>query len=249
MKRRSNRYIQAIKRIAGRDDPNEAVEELIAQYRIADESLENIAYRLGVENIVEEPLPFEGGSFHEDGAVIVKLNSLTPKARRRFTLAHEIGHLVIDKSIRGRRDCGENRLLEQACDLIAAELLMPAAAVKHFSSANQLQSPEALKALAHNFDVSLHTASLRVHTDLRLWKRAIGFWRLRDSPQQLWFVGNRPWTDKNQNFDVFEDALKAKVSVKAREFCWHGDGLRAVSLHVLDVGQRHVLGVVSEATF
>ena len=65
--------------------------------------LADTAYRLGVDKIVEAALPFDGGVFEDSrGSIIIKLNSLSPRTRRRFTLAHEPGHLMISRTFQGQ---------------------------------------------------------------------------------------------------------------------------------------------------
>ena len=95
-----------------------------------------IVTALGVHSLRREPL----GSVEafvettEDG-VIVRLNSARPPVRQRFSLAHEIAHVLLGhmeghRTISlGERVYKEAHTRERLCDLIAVEILMPAARV------------------------------------------------------------------------------------------------------------------------
>jgi Zn-dependent peptidase ImmA (M78 family) len=48
-----------------------------------------------------------------------------PDERRRFTIAHELGHVLIEST--GANAPRAGREVERLCDLIATELLMPSA--------------------------------------------------------------------------------------------------------------------------
>jgi Zn-dependent peptidase ImmA (M78 family) len=103
--------------------------------------VELIAKKLGAE-IVYKPLEAElcGMIFNDGKNVVIGINESHPPARKRFTLAHEIGHLVmhshilngvhVDKTFRqklyrdGRSKIGEDRI-EIDANKFAAELLMP----------------------------------------------------------------------------------------------------------------------------
>lgn len=120
--------------------------------------------------------PFEGelsGMAHrrKGGRGLIGVNSLHAPTRQRFTIAHEIGHLLLhddeevhidEKRTLGRRD----ELSSQAIDpreieanQFAAELLMPEALIK--KSVNDLMEAnpgisveDAIESLARDFDVS-----------------------------------------------------------------------------------------------
>lgn len=99
---------------------------------------------------------------------VVILNARDSRRRARFTLAHEIGHLVLGggEGSGGRPACGDRdgaREQERLCDLFAAELLLPAAAVR-------AAWPEcgSVEELAERFDVSRAAAAARVRR-LGLW--------------------------------------------------------------------------------
>ena len=89
----------------------------------------DIVVDLGVHVRLESGPGMEGGLQWSDPPTVF-INSLNSSTRRRFTCAHEIGHLImhpmsenyIDESSPGGR---ETRILEQQANRFAAHLLMP----------------------------------------------------------------------------------------------------------------------------
>src|SRR5262245_28253818 len=75
----------------------------------------------------------DGWVLQQDDRVVIRINSEVSNSRKRFTLAHELGHLilgvptVVGESIfefRSRRSAEEKRV-----DKLAAELLLPESVV------------------------------------------------------------------------------------------------------------------------
>ncbi|MHB9036276.1 MAG: ImmA/IrrE family metallo-endopeptidase [Armatimonadota bacterium] len=127
--------------------------------------LGQVAKRLGIDiherEFVEE---IDGVYLRLPGAppVIAVNNSyIKPPVRRRFTLAHEIGHHLL-----GRRITPESRLffldssgtkrtmMERACDRFAALLLMPEELVRHHYSELAHNSDCRVSIMADRFGVS-----------------------------------------------------------------------------------------------
>ena len=92
----------------------------------------------------------------DDGFVIVYSSSLSP-ARRRFTIAHELGHAVFEST--GPNCPRYGRELERICDLLAAELLMPRE-VFVAQAGNNLHPGQVLR-LARDFGTSVMATALR----------------------------------------------------------------------------------------
>jgi hypothetical protein len=99
-----------------------------------------------VAGIAEDPLGLSVAEVELDvsGMLIpstrlIYVNATEPDPRRRFTIAHELGHWVC-QCLEGRRapvfcrstdvGVGEGRLLEREANIFAAELLMPDVAVR-----------------------------------------------------------------------------------------------------------------------
>jgi Zn-dependent peptidase ImmA (M78 family) len=86
----------------------------------------------GVE-VRYSPLPFDGWCLQYGERELVRINSEAVAPRRRFTLAHELGHLilrvptVVGESIFG--DTHRKSAEEKKVDKLAAELLLPESVV------------------------------------------------------------------------------------------------------------------------
>ena len=151
-----------------------------ANVHAAPVSLEIIAATLGARIHFE---PYEGEDMsgmayrQPDGQRVIGVNSLHSKRRQRFTLAHEIGHLVLHASEDlhvdanfpiGFRD-GKSSLAiddkEIEANQFAAELLMPAAWVLRDAQDLHIDfegDDEAIQELADKYDVSLRAMTIRL---------------------------------------------------------------------------------------
>src|SRR5258708_3278703 len=98
MKVKGNRWLSRIKKALGESDSEKATQCLVCRFRPECEPLETITTHFGIEQIVREPLPFDGGVYELDGKRFIKLNSLAASVRQRFTLAHEVGHLILERT-------------------------------------------------------------------------------------------------------------------------------------------------------
>ncbi|WP_336517017.1 ImmA/IrrE family metallo-endopeptidase [Pollutibacter soli] len=113
----------------------------------------------------------------QDGIGTIGYNKNEPKVRRRFTIAHELGHyelhkeksdLFVDKQFIYRSqnsgNTAVNQAMEQEANYFASAILMPADQVrKAIEKANMdLGSEEAIKELAKIFEVSTTAMSIRI---------------------------------------------------------------------------------------
>ncbi len=244
---RRNAFLAKLCQVVGCDDQQLAIERVLHAYRKNTDGLRAVAINCGVDGIVEEELPFDGGIFVlPSGRKVIKLNSLLSATRRRFTLAHEIGHLVMASTTSQDMGlgCRQNPPLEHACDAIAAELLMPAKDVESLVRELEDSSPRKLKILADRFGVSLHVAARRVHQDLRLWKRRIGLWAWNNTLQEIWFIGHRPWECRTPEFSAFETARFSTKTVRCLETSREANDVKQISLELLNVGNDRIVGLV-----
>lgn len=122
------------------DSARQAARDVLKQYGImtAPVPVDRIARELGVR---VQFAPFDNdlsGMAHiRDDVVVVGVNSLHAPNRQRFTLAHEIGHVVLHRHIlegavhvdrvllRDRNSSAGTDLLEIQANAFASELLMP----------------------------------------------------------------------------------------------------------------------------
>ncbi len=219
---------------------------LVAAQRCPGETLDAMALRLGVSRIVEERLTFEGGVFRlPNDELIIKLNATSSRTRKRFTLAHEIGHLLLGKPGL-RSSCGRDRELERKCDAIASEVLMPTEETVAYIKSLGKPSPEKVKVVASRFEVSLEVAARRIHQDLGLWKCFIGCWRCRPTVTTEWFVGHSwRWVKTEPDAYSLDLAMSSSGPVQSQEIWQRGVHSERVWLKLLHLGKGdRVLGLV-----
>lgn len=130
-----------------------------------------IADHVGVDVRYEKLTEISGLTFHGERGSRIVVNELHSPTRKRFTLAHELGHhllhsghrLVLDPSTRvSRRDelsslATDSQEIE--ANAFAAELLMPASFLRQsltdlLSKHSDLDSTEIVAHLAESFEVS-----------------------------------------------------------------------------------------------
>ena len=126
----------------------------------------------------ETPLENEYSGFLavKEKTIVVNLNH--PSVRRRFTIAHEIGHyqlhrrsedipVFIDRAVYHRKEsvAGVDHLMEMQANAYAAGLLMPEALLDEYLEAHpalDLEKPADIKTLAEEFEVSRPAMEFRL---------------------------------------------------------------------------------------
>ncbi len=144
--------------------------------------VEEIAARHGAEIRFE---PFEGDLsgllFREQGRAIIGVNSWHAEVRQRFTIAHELGHLLlhqrgelhVDRDFRvHKRDDRSSQAIDSfeiTANAFAAELLMPTGLVREELGGQVIDfdDDDRIRELAHTFKVSVQATVFRL-TNLRL---------------------------------------------------------------------------------
>lgn len=154
--------------------------------------VEKIAKELGAQVIEQESDDDHSGMIYlSNSGVIIGVNKNHSENRKRFTIAHEIGHMVmhahllageihIDKGfgVRFNRDkrssLGED-LLEIQANKFAAELLMPSIMIKKDIKDLYIDisaDDEHIKSLARKYKVSSQAMSFKIlntfESDLRI---------------------------------------------------------------------------------
>ena len=137
-----------------------------------------IAEHLGAQ-VVEERLDRDlSGLLYRDGdQAVIGVNNTQPDRRRRFTVAHEIGHLVLHRgrplvldhvrvNFRNAASSTATDHEEIQANAFAAELLMPAAQVMASARAalegGRASDAALLRDLADGFDVSEQAMEYRL---------------------------------------------------------------------------------------
>lgn len=119
----------------------------------------------------------------EDGSFIIGVNSLHSRTRKRFTIAHEIGHLMLHKGdafhidkgyVYGWRDADGTSGVEkeQDANAFAASLLMPEWMVRQDADRLGLrldvESDRAIAKLAKQYEVSAQAMTYRLSTIFKI---------------------------------------------------------------------------------
>ena len=106
---------------------NDAIEgvvaELLEDLACPPTDLSQVGGKLGVQEICYERFPGSGELHKTKDGYRILCSSDQPHARQRFTVAHELGHVIVERTGRGAPRVGKG--VERVCDMLAAELLMP----------------------------------------------------------------------------------------------------------------------------
>lgn len=136
--------------------------------QIVPTDLEKIASELGVVRIEPSAMMADGYLSHLSGnRLVIRYREDNPRCRNRFTIAHEIGHILYAEAKgdpildRVHRGYDRNVAEEIAANRIASELLMPEGAVIRRIQDRQPRW-DIIVSLAKQFDVSLTAMALRV---------------------------------------------------------------------------------------
>jgi hypothetical protein len=116
-----------------------------------------VAQQLGVDSCRAEPLPVAGELRRDGDRLTVVYASGLSVGRRRFTIAHELGHAFFERS--GPHCPRRGKELERICDLLAVELLMPSTQIALITGDG---GPRAVLAVSDLFQVSLTAAMYRL---------------------------------------------------------------------------------------
>lgn len=242
MNQKRNSYVASMCKSTDEADPLRAVAKYVDRYRKPGLTLENLARTLGVSAVVEEKLPFDGGVFSDGTKLTIKINSSSLPTRRKFTLAHELAHLIISQgNAQSARRCLRSTPLEQACDCVAAELLMPID--EALGSIEGHASMGALLSFADKFKVSLYAATVRIK-ELKVWKESIGLWRWNGSATQLWYVGKSFGIGHKLPSEVCERAMRSTSVVKTHVYGSDSSGIHPVYLKVQKLGREYIVGLI-----
>jgi hypothetical protein len=170
--------------------------------------VEELALRLGADRVVTRRLEREEGRLELCGSeVVIAASSDASLARRRFTIAHEIGHLIAADpryELRKLRERNGLRSEERFCDRLAEALLMPAERVRERFSGVPA-SLATVVACSQAFGVSAAAANLRL-SRCTAWSQALlrftanrHGWQLSAvtgwGPECRDRVGRSRWTD------------------------------------------------------
>jgi Zn-dependent peptidase ImmA (M78 family) len=173
----------------GRKSPTEEAKKLLAELHITRPPVpvERVARHLGATIRYS---PFDGdisGIIHiKDGIPIIGVNSLHPPNRQRFTVAHECGHLVLDREFitnevhvdrkfavlrRDGTSASGKEKREILANQFAAELIMPHAFLLQAlgNDVVDVDDSELVMRLAREFKVSADAMKIRMTNLFASW--------------------------------------------------------------------------------
>jgi hypothetical protein len=106
---------------------DEAVRKIVAELlhgiRIAPTDLEALKESLNISEFSAEDVPFSGELRRQGKKLKVVYSIHLSENRRRFTIAHELGHALLKKAGWNYGQAGAE--VERLCDKLATEILMP----------------------------------------------------------------------------------------------------------------------------
>lgn len=128
-----------------------------------------IAANLGVfvtfESFPSELYNLRGFSYKEDGFSLIGINKSHPVVLQRFTLAHELHHLLYDFNVTPFL-CGshnQEEIIEANAEKFAAEILMPKDALQRLISYPPNVNYLTIHLVAEHFKVSYEATAIRLH--------------------------------------------------------------------------------------
>ncbi|MGH8983527.1 MAG: ImmA/IrrE family metallo-endopeptidase [Acidimicrobiia bacterium] len=140
--------------------------------------VEGLARQLGVTQILRVSRLVEDGRLEQtNGHTRVLLASEASIERQRYTLAHEIGHLLLtdpERDTIARRMESDDEI-ERFCDAFAASLLLPRELV-HSEYRSRKRKLNTVRHLGHRTGTSLAAATVRLN-EVAHWRRALLHWK------------------------------------------------------------------------
>lgn len=125
-----------------------------------------VAHRLDVEIYKTKKLPRQvlgSVKLSDDKIWIITINSNQINPRQRFSIAHEMGHILLDHGEAGYQFIDtigkQDQLYERQADTFATELLMPAVEFKNIYFNHHITNPADI---ADYFQVSMQTTEIRI---------------------------------------------------------------------------------------
>jgi hypothetical protein len=131
--------------------------ELLQGVSCPPTDLDALGQKLDVREIRYESFPGSGELYKDRKGYRIVCSSDQPQARQRFTVAHELAHVILDRTGRNAPRAGES--VERLCDTLATECLMPTAIFEPLVS--RPLTMRAISDLAKRFDTSLTAAAIR----------------------------------------------------------------------------------------
>ena len=127
-------------------------------------NVEDIAVHLGAESVQAVDISVAGMLLPTKDSFKILVNRNEPRARQRFSCAHEIAHKILDPrltpSLREELSDAQNAL-EKNCDKLAAHILMPDPTFSRYAKSD-VCSIQSVTKLARIFQTSIKATTIRL---------------------------------------------------------------------------------------
>ena len=133
------------------------VSEIMKGVTCPPTNLVSLGEKLGVRKISYERIPGSGELRKLDDGYHIICSTDQSRRRQRFTVAHELAHIVLEGTGRNAPRAGTK--VERVCDRLAAECLMPASVMVRYIPTEI--SLGAIASLADTFDTSITATAIR----------------------------------------------------------------------------------------
>jgi hypothetical protein len=162
-------------------------------------SLGSLAAALGVAEIRRASMVEDGRLEQRDGRTVIWLRDETGPQRQRFTLAHELAHLILaepDRDFVAHRRELQFSSEERFCDQFAASLLMPSDWVRREFADAPIRLGVA-RNMAAQAEASLSASLVRLREVLG-WEASMLHWRHLQGQWRLISTAGLPRTAQNR---------------------------------------------------
>jgi Zn-dependent peptidase ImmA (M78 family) len=213
-----------------------------------------------VSEVRERPLNEDARLLAKGDGFVIEINSIFPRVRRRLSLAHEIGHLILNECsgnephYSGHSDPDSENL----CNHLAGELLVPGwSLAKHlrsnpvFDGWEKMLSAGTVLEAAAVFDVSVEVMTKRIFRDLRLAPDRIAvIWRYAENKKS---VGSAKQLRITAAWHCIGGAffvpLNKTVPTDSLVFRTYETGSRGKGREIMDLGPSRRAFLVDAAAF
>ena len=206
-------------------------------------SVQPLIEEFGVAGVRERPLDRDACLTVESGRLFIDVNSMYPAPRRRLSIAHEIGHLIVNRCSPRGTEFGCEPEIEAFCTHLAASLLAPEWALRAYFERQRAIADwrhrigcSTILGASSAFSISVDAMASRVFCDLDLVPGLLAVvWRymentLKPGSEKAFRVASA-WHSKRGVF-VPRNKTAPRDSVIARAFQWKGalSGIENLSL-------------------
>ena len=220
--------------------------------------VEKLAEMVGIIAVRAVPLAIRGRLTREPGGLVVEVNSALSTEDRRFVLAHEVAHILLEQDAidraagRFQRSAGEGSLgyrqVEALCDFGAREIVLPLGSLRA-KLRKHAPSPAVVLNVSKEAACSVQVTIERICELCGAWKPASYLlWKTTRRGTRLLRVV--PDTSKevelaDETNSVVTRALLRPVVVSGSEKMWAGTEIQEFAVQALIVGSGEVLMMAS----